>query len=173
VPLGSGAVAILQALKVLIKNDFKPLKSVEFHFYAAEEVGLRGSQDIAVTYQKRKEKVAGVLQIDMCGYTDKANEHIGLFTDNVDQQLTHFLIKLLDNYTHIPYRKTSCGYGCSDHAAWKRVGYPTSFVSETVFDEMNPFIHSEEDTVDRIDFDHMAQFVQLALGFAVEMAEWK
>ena len=36
---GSGTSAVLQVFRALIKNNFVPDRTVEFHHYAAEEVG--------------------------------------------------------------------------------------------------------------------------------------
>ena len=33
-----------------------------------------------------------------------------------------------------------------------------------------PFIHTTEDTIDKVDFENMRQFVQVALGYAIELA---
>ena len=41
-----------QVFRALIKAQFVPDRTVEFHAYAAEEVGLRGSQAIAQAYAK-------------------------------------------------------------------------------------------------------------------------
>jgi leucyl aminopeptidase len=44
----SGTVSILEAFTILAENGFIPLNGpVEFHWYAAEEAGLLGSQAIA------------------------------------------------------------------------------------------------------------------------------
>lgn len=49
---GSGSISILEAFRVLATNGFIPKEGpVEFHWYAAEEGGLLGSQDIAA-YKK-------------------------------------------------------------------------------------------------------------------------
>jgi leucyl aminopeptidase len=37
---------------------------IEFHWYAAEEGGLLGSQDIAAAYEKEGVDVRGMLQMD-------------------------------------------------------------------------------------------------------------
>lgn len=42
---GSGTVTILEAFRALIQAGFRPEVPVEFHWYAAEEGGLLGSQD--------------------------------------------------------------------------------------------------------------------------------
>jgi len=61
----SGVVNLLEALRILAKNNFKPLTPVEFHFYAGEEGGLRGSGDIARQYKEKGVNVKAMLQLDM------------------------------------------------------------------------------------------------------------
>jgi hypothetical protein len=34
---------------------------------------------------------------------------------------------------------------------------------------MSPYIHSDKDTVEHIDFDHMSEFVRICIAFAVEL----
>ena len=63
---GSGTVTIMQVLRSIIEHDFIPPDdlAIEFHWYAAEEGGLLGSQDIAAAYEKAEKDVKAMLQID-------------------------------------------------------------------------------------------------------------
>jgi Zn-dependent M28 family amino/carboxypeptidase len=134
---------------------------------------LLGSQDIAAQYKKNGVKVVGMFQLDMCGYYDQnREEHIGIITDYVNPELTGFLVKLVETYSSLPYRNTTCGYACSDHASWYRNGFPSSFAYEEEAVKGNPYYHSVDDVVEHIDFKHAAEYVKLALGFAVELAGW-
>lgn len=36
----------------------------------------------------------------------------------------------------------------------------------------NPFIHTENDTIENVDFDYMMEFAKLALAFVVELGEY-
>lgn len=47
---GSGTVTILEAYRALIASEFTPNRTVEFHWYSAEEGGLLGSQAVAKDY---------------------------------------------------------------------------------------------------------------------------
>jgi leucyl aminopeptidase len=114
---GSGAVTVLETFRIMAQRNFKPLQTVEFHFYSAEEGGLLGSQDVSRAYKKAKVPVVGSLQIDMDGYSgDK--KVIGLLTDYTDSTLTSFLRKLVQTYTSTKVVDTKCGYGCSK---WKNI----------------------------------------------------
>lgn len=84
--------------------------------------------------------------------------------------MTDFLKTLVDNYADIPYTLTKCGYACSDHASWREVGFPSAFTIESAFEDSNHHIHTSGDTIDKLSFDHMKQFAQVAVGFAVELS---
>jgi len=100
----SGSFVILEALRVLLSDkDFGPSKlqnTIEFHWYAAEEGGLRGSQDIFTQYAAAGRDVWAMLQQDMVGYT-KATldagkpESFGLITDFTDANLNEYLSRVI------------------------------------------------------------------------------
>ncbi|KAJ1950164.1 hypothetical protein FBU59_000810 [Linderina macrospora] len=169
---GSGTVTILEAFRVLLKRGFAPSHSVEFHWYAGEEGGLLGSQDIALAYQKDKRKVVADLHFDMTGYW-RGTEVIGLVSDRTDAE-TRKLTKLLaESYTKFKTQEFACGYGCSDHASWNKAGYRSAMAFESAELEGNTNIHSPRDTVETLDFDHMLEFSKLAVAFAYEVADAK
>jgi len=164
---GSGSMTILEALNVLAGSGFKPLNPVEFHWYSAEEMGLLGSQDVAHEYQKEGVNVVSMMQFDMTGYGKK--HVIGIINDHTDVKLTAFLRGLAKEYAAIPTTETKCGYGCSDHASWKNAGFRSAFPFEGDFKDSSPYIHGKDDTVEHIDFDHLSEFVKLAISYAVEI----
>jgi bacterial leucyl aminopeptidase len=63
---GSGSVTILQVLRSLVTEGFVPPPgiAIEWHWYAAEEGGLLGSQDVAAEYEKDNVDVKGAFQMD-------------------------------------------------------------------------------------------------------------
>ncbi|ELR19067.1 peptidase, M20/M25/M40 superfamily protein [Acanthamoeba castellanii str. Neff] len=166
----SGSSSVLEVFRVLAKNGFRGSRSIEFHAYAAEEVGLRGSQAIASTYQKEGKVVAGMMQLDMVGYVAKGNPVYAIVTDYVSAPLTQFVRDLAKEYSSLPVVDTRCGYACSDHASWTKAGYPSTFPFETAFNQDNPSIHSPADTLDKISPEHAREFAKVALAFAVELS---
>ncbi|KAI9291821.1 Zn-dependent exopeptidase [Neoconidiobolus thromboides FSU 785] len=165
---GSGTTTILEALRCLSKSNLKFKRSIEFQFYAAEEVGLRGSQDIAQAYAKQSKKVVGMIQLDMTGYN--VNKQIKLLTDYVDPELTQFLRLIIDNYSSYKWINGQCGYACSDHASYTRAGYKSCQPGEDI---LNNRLHTTSDTTQFVNYNHVSEFVKLALGFAIELAEPK
>ncbi|KIY49546.1 peptidase [Fistulina hepatica ATCC 64428] len=173
---GSGTVTILEAYRALIAANFRPVHTVEFHWYSAEEGGLLGSQAVARDYEARRVNVLAMSQFDMTAWVKRGTpEKVGIITDFVDAGLTKFNMELVDTYLDIPYVETKCGYACSDHASWMQAGYPSSFTIESSFEDSNQLIHSTNDRIDISDefsFDHVLQFCKLAVAFAIELGGW-
>lgn len=167
---GSGTVTILEAFRSLVDNGFEPERTVEFHWYSAEEAGLYGSQDVAKAYNEQGKEIVAMVQNDMTGYVGAHGEVFGIATDYVNEKVTNFIKKLVEAYADIPYVETECGYACSDHASWRKYGYPSSFVMESAFEDSNPHIHTWGDTIDKLSFDHMKEFAKVDIGFAIEMS---
>ncbi|USW54286.1 Putative peptidase M28 [Septoria linicola] len=176
---GSGTVTILEALRVILQDSDiahgKAKNTLEFHWYSAEEGGLLGSQAIFNAYEKQGRDVKAMLQQDMTGYTHGTKEagepeSVGVITDFVDPGLTEFIKKVVTNYCTIPYVLTKCGYACSDHASASKAGYPSAFVIESDFQYSDKKIHTTEDKIEYLDFNHMLQHARLTLGLAYELA---
>ncbi|KAI9318506.1 hypothetical protein BX666DRAFT_1855338 [Dichotomocladium elegans] len=169
---GSGTVTILETFRTLVDNGFYPERPVEFHWYSAEEAGLLGSQEVAKQYKEEGREIVAQLQNDMTGYIGAHGQVIGIATDQdgVSLKLTEFIKQLVNAYADIPFVETACGYACSDHASWRKYGYPSSFVMESAFEDSNQHIHTWGDTIDKLSFDHMKQFAKVAVGFAVELS---
>ena len=55
----------MEIFRALVNSTFKPATPIEFHFYAGEEVGLVGSQAIALHYNQTKIKVKAFMELDM------------------------------------------------------------------------------------------------------------
>ncbi|KAL1891831.1 Leucine aminopeptidase 1 [Sporothrix stenoceras] len=176
---GSGTVTILEALTALLQSDDikagKAANTIEFHWYSAEEGGLLGSQAIFSTYEKAGNDVRAMLQQDMTGYVQGTLdaggvESVGVIVDYVDPALTDFIKKVIVAYCDIPYVETKCGYACSDHASASKAGYPSAFVIESSFDLSDKHIHSTDDLIKYLSFDHMLQHARMTLGFVYELA---
>ncbi|KAG0354555.1 hypothetical protein BC939DRAFT_153850 [Gamsiella multidivaricata] len=171
---GSGTVTILEVFRALVNTGFRPHRPVEFHWYSAEEAGLLGSQAVAKSYEKKGVDVIAMIQNDMTGYVGtKFAESYGIVVDYVDEDLTELVRVYAREYGDIPVRETKCGYACSDHASWAKAGYRSAFAIEGDFSDSSPYIHTANDDVSHISFDHMKQFAKLALGFAVELGYYK
>lgn len=147
------------------------------HSKVTQEGGLLGSQGVATSYAARGVEVYAMSQFDMTAWVrEGVQEEIGVITDYVNPMLTEVNKKLIDAYLDVPYVETKCGYACSDHASWAKVGYPSIFTIESSFEHANlANIHTSKDRIDiseEFSFDHMLEFSKLAVAFAIELAGW-
>ncbi|KAK2623515.1 hypothetical protein QTJ16_007069 [Diplocarpon rosae] len=158
---GSGTVTILEALRVLLTSE--------------DVGGLLGSQAIFTEYERTGRDVKAMLQQDMTGYVQGTldqgkEESVGVITDFVDGALTDFIKSVVTEYCTIPFVETKCGYACSDHASASKAGYPSAFVIESAFSDSDKRIHTSDDTIAYLSFDHMLQHARLTLGLVYELA---
>ncbi|NAX21637.1 M28 family metallopeptidase [Vibrio sp. V39_P1S14PM300] len=167
----SGIAAVTEVIRVLSENNFQPKRSIAFMAYAAEEVGLRGSQDLANQYKSEGKNVVSALQLDMTNYKGSAQDVV-FITDYTDSNFTQYLTQLMDEYLpSLTYGFDTCGYACSDHASWHNAGYPAAMPFESKFNDYNPRIHTTQDTLANSDptGSHAKKFTQLGLAYAIEM----
>ena len=168
----SGIATVTEVLRVLMAEDFRPDRTLQFMAYAAEEVGLRGSANIADSYWLSQRNVVGVMQLDMTGYNGSASD-ITLISDYTNSNQNTYLTRILDAYLpSLNYTFDPCGYACSDHASWHNAGYVTSMPFEAEFGEHNQLIHTPNDTIANIapDGAHAIKFAKLATAYAIELA---
>lgn len=165
----SGTSTVLEVFRVLVSDPtFVPTKTLEFHTYAAEEVGLRGSQDVAASYRSKNVIVKAMLQFDMTGYK---NGKPAFVTDYVNSALTSSISSLASRYTNIEWTTTTCGYGCSDHASWNKYSYPSAFPFESIFKNSNSKIHTKDDLIKNLDLDQAREFAALGVAFMLEYSK--
>jgi leucyl aminopeptidase len=175
----SGIATLTETLRILLDQDFYPRRTVQIMAYAAEEIGLVGSEEIAVQYEIQNKNVVAMAQFDMTNYNGSSYD-VGLISDPeyTSSELNLFWVELMEHYNstgphQITYGTTACGYGCSDHVSWTERGYLASFPFESSFEDRNPFVHSNNDTFASMNNDasHSVKFVKLALEFVIEIAK--
>lgn len=170
----SGVACLTETIRVMMETGFKPERTVQFIAYAAEEVGLRGSNAIATSYRNANKNVLGVMQLDMTNYRGTQGYDMVMITDNTNAAQNQFLRDLLNTYQPgLTIGNSSCGYACSDHASWHNKSYPASFPFEAPFGNDNSAIHTANDTIARSNnnADHAVRFSKLALSYIGELAK--
>ncbi|BDU19504.1 M20/M25/M40 family metallo-hydrolase [Dyella sp. GSA-30] len=167
----SGIASLSEVVRVLLQNNYRPKRTLQFMAYAAEEVGLVGSGEIAQRYRNDGIDVLGALQLDMTNYKGSSGD-IYIYEDYTDRMQNDFLRRLITTYQpDLQIGTSRCGYGCSDHASWNRYGYAASLPFEARFDQANPSIHTANDTLEKSggNATHTAKFARLALSYAIEL----
>lgn len=166
----SGTATVIEVFRQLMESGFKPNRTLMFMGYAAEEVGLWGSQEIANTFRQNAKSVVAVMQLDMTAFPGSGSQ-ITFMTDFTNPQLTTFTQKLADTYVKIKWSTDKCGYACSDHASWHKAGFAAVMPFEALFSQNNRAIHTSSDVLDKLDMNHSLAFAKLGLAFMVELAK--
>ncbi len=169
----SGVATFTEVIRAALAKGYRPARTVKFMAYAAEEVGLRGSAEIATAYKNAGVNVVGVLQLDMTNYKGSTPD-IVFMTDRTDAAQNAFLGDLVDTYLRDLTRSTSqCGYGCSDHASWNSRGYAASIPFEALMSQYNPYIHTAQDTLAQSgnNANHAVKFARLTAAYLAELAK--
>lgn len=168
---GSGTVTVLEVARTLLSSGMHFDKPIYLIWYAAEEMGLVGSQHVVADFKQKNIPISEIMQLDMTGYAHKNDLTMWLYDDYTNKDLTAYLETLINTYIKAPVKHDKCGYACSDHASWSQAGYNASLPFEASFKTDNPDIHTSRDTIEKLSLDHMKDFSKLALAFAVELAE--
>lgn len=168
----SGVASLLEAFRVLMVNDFHPDTNLVFYTYAAEEVGLVGSQEIARSYAEANKEVLGVMQIDMSMFSTQATDQIYLISDFTSTAMNQLATRLIEEYLHMNVQALACGYACSDHASWTKYNYPSFMPAEFEVHESVNRIHTVRDLADdSTNANYAAHFSQLAIAFAIYLSQ--
>ena len=165
----SGVATLTEVARVLLAQDYRPDRTLVFVAYAAEEVGLRGSQQIAKAMAPR---TVGALQLDMTNFKG-SDKDIWLMKDFTSPAQNLFVEQLIDTYVGATWGLDACGYACSDHASWYRQGVPASMPFESRMAQNNKAIHTRNDTLERSDnnVEHAVKFARLGTAYAIELAK--
>src|SRR5690606_10167774 len=168
----SGIATLTEVARVLLAKGYRPARTIKIIAYAAEEIGLRGSQAVVKDFKKRGIDVVGALQLDMTNYQGSAKD-IWLMKDFTSAAQNTFLTKLIDTYVGATWGMDACGYACSDHASWYRAGVPASMPFESRMRDRNMQIHTANDTLElsNDNADHALKFARLAAAYAIELGK--
>lgn len=173
----SGVATLTEVIRIALASGWKPKRTVKFMAYAAEEVGLRGSNAIAQSFKSTGKNVVGMLQLDMTNYKSGSVADMQLISDYSSTELKTFLTSLFDTYlapTGLTRSSYTCGYGCSDHASWTSAGYPAAMMFEGGSSSgYNPNIHGPNDTLANMGNSaaNSVKFAKLALAFVGELGK--
>lgn len=181
-------------LKMLTDHEKLDLvvKCVSFPLEEPPTFGTRhmGSSVYAYNARERKEPIDGMICLEMVGYTchqrgcqdypfplmlfdyPKQGDYIGIVGNFASRSFTAALFRAFSQNPDLPVVKLTVPVGgfllpsvrLSDHASFWHRGYKAVMVTDTAF-HRNPHYHRTSDTMDKLDFDFMAQLVKSLLIF--------
>jgi len=170
----SGTAAVLEAARILSQYDFD--YTIKFITFSGEELGLHGSKHYAKTAFENKAGILGVINLDMIAY-DPDIPDIDIVSNAGSEWLIGAMMSIQRTYKieSLLLRKfVNPEIWYSDHFSFWSNGYNAIAVLENAkFDapEFYPFIHSEKDTIDKLDFDLATSMIKIAVGTLASLAD--
>jgi Zn-dependent M28 family amino/carboxypeptidase len=172
---GSGSTALILVAKAFARNPVKPKRSIVFMAFCGEEMGLVGSGHYASNPIFPLKDMVCELQMDMVGRNEQTNSEPA--SENVDtihlvgsQRLStqlHELCLEMNKYVGFKFEYDEEDvYTRSDHYQFASKGVPIAFL----FSGFHPDYHRPTDTIEKINFDKIANTAKLFYLVAHEAA---
>ncbi|MBX7135633.1 MAG: M28 family peptidase [Fimbriimonadaceae bacterium] len=162
----SGNTSLLLVAQAMAKNPVKPKRTVLFMAFCGEEMGLIGSGYYANNPIFPLDKMTCELQMDMVGRNEETKDEKA--SDNVDtlhlvgskRISTELHNAVLEANKHVNFKfeyDEEDVYTRSDHYQFASKGVPIAFL----FSGFHPDYHQPTDTLDKINFDKIANAARL------------
>lgn len=168
----SGTATNLEIFRVMMESGIKPKRTVEIHGYAAEEIGLVGSAQLADAYRRNSVDVIAMVQMDMNLFSGRRQDLSTMYfvTNDTNKQLTEALATLSSNYLEVKTVKGGGIGGTSDHKSWDDRGFVAAFPFENPRN-YNSHIHSERDRAELVGNAKFSQlYAKMGLAYVLHFA---
>lgn len=164
----SGVAAAIEIARVFQTNNYKPVNSIEFIAFGAEELGLFGSYYYSDYARLNSKKIKLMLNNDMIAFqpsSQKADWSVNI----MDYDNSHNLRKEaevmsgrftnLKTYNYNTYNKQSDSYPFFVN------GFKALFFISASSD---PYYHTADDTVDKYNFEFCREIVKLNCAILID-----
>lgn len=145
---GSGVLAVMAAVGALARGEQRPRRTVRVVLFAAEELGLRGSQEYVRSHGQALRDVVAMMNLDMVGAPQ------GFGATGHPEADTLFARLALQPQLRDLGMVTEVNHGGgpgSDHQPFLLAGVPTIYVQSALPPESPRWYHNAADTFDKID----------------------
>ena len=165
---GTGSMAVLAAARALVKSGVKPKRTIRFVLFSGEEQGLNGSKAYVAAHKDELSKISGVLVHDTG--TGKVLT-IGLMHNYAARETIDRVLYPLAKDKSIGLAEPSLrSEGGSDHVPFDQAGVPASWCIQEVANYEKDH-HSQTDTLDRVQWDDLAEGAQVLAIYAYNVAQ--
>ena len=193
----ASAVATLLEIARALK-DFSPDRTLKLIFFVIEEPPIfkseqMGSYIYAKEAKGRKENITSMMSLEMLGYYTNEKDgqtypfpimsrvypstpnFIAVVGNLKSTSLVGKVKHSLEAGSRIPVESLSAlsfipGVDFSDHRSFWKMGYPAVMITDTAF-YRNPNYHKEDDTIDTLDFDKMAELLKGLIQAAKDLTD--
>jgi leucyl aminopeptidase len=165
----SGVSAILEIARILSNNPINQKHNLRIEFYAAEEIGMAGSDRRMYELSNPWNMyVLGDINLDMIGYSDNsdsANKVCINYYDN-SSWLTELTMRNTLLYSSLQTNLTKEYSARSDSYSFYSWNLPAIFLSENVF---SPYYHTPQDSSTYLNYNYIKQISSIALSVCYDI----
>lgn len=166
---GSGTSAVIEAARILRGYSFD--FTIKFCCWSAEEYGLYGSTHYASQAWEREERIVGVINLDMIGFTNNDPEDLDVIHNGPSAWIAESYQTQASLYTHLPVKVSAVpSLVYSDHAPfWESGYYAVLGIEDWPLD--TPFYHTQNDKLETLNMDFVTDSTRVSLAVAAVMAQ--
>jgi hypothetical protein len=163
----SGVAAALEIARVMKKNNYSPVNTIEFIAFGSEEIGLYGSVDYAMNARQNSKKIKLILNNDMIAY-QPGNNTSEWIVNIIDYDNSHNLRveaeRMCSKYTVLKYTNDNTYNKQSDSYPFFRYDYKALFFFSNNID---PNYHTLDDIAANCNFDYCREIVKVCCAILV------
>jgi carboxypeptidase Q len=165
---GTGSMAVLAAARALVKSGVKPKRTIRFVLFTGEEQGLNGSRAYIAAHKEELAKISGILVHDTGSGKVLT---IGLMHNyGLRETMARVLYPLATDKSIGLAEPSLRSEGGSDHVPFDAEGVPASWCIQEVANYEKDH-HSQNDTLDRVRWDDLAEGAQVLAVYAYNVAQ--
>ena len=175
----SGSVAVLAAAEILAARSFE--RTLRFVVFTGEEQGMLGSEAYARAAQAAGDDIVAVLNLDMLGWDGDGDNRLKLYVRPAsdsghagDRDIAATFTNVVRTYglrTGLVPEIAAEVSDWSDHYSFQSEGFPALCAIEEDVDDFNPYYHTANDTLARLNLPYYARFVKAVVGTAAHLAK--
>jgi len=161
----SGTAATLEQARIIANN---PLDcTVIFIAFGAEELGLWGSWDYAVTCVQQGKNIQLMMNYDMIGHIQN-DRYVNIHLDNASTPYYQIMQNMATQYTDLTTYQLPNSSG-SDSWPFSQMGYNILYSAEHIF---STYYHSPSDSIAYVKPEYMQKVVRMGLATLLTVSEY-
>jgi hypothetical protein len=175
----SGSAALLMAAYTMSSCDFE--RTLRLVFFTGEEQRLLGSEPYADMAYQAGENIVAVYNMDMISWDTVGSDPVlRLHTRtsispgyDADMAIANTFSDVVATYglsSVLSPVITSDGEWASDHSSFWDKGYAAILAIEDDYDDFNPYYHTVNDTLERLNMTYFTNFTKASIGAAALLA---
>ena len=158
----SGSAGVLEIARAF--KGHRGVHDLRFILFGGEEQGLFGSKHYVATLPAaERSRIEAVVNMDMIGSLNSPSRSVLIEGAALSQTIIDGLSDAASTYTQLSV-ETSLRPFASDHVPFIDKGIPAVLTIEGA-DNTNSTVHSENDTLKKIDYEFLLEILRMNVGF--------